>query len=259
MQLTGKVALLTGAGSGIGRAAAIMFAEEGARVAALGRTEWKLQETVQLCKGSGQEVMALAADVSQADQMQQAVAKVIERWGRLDIVFANAGILGVLAPVEDITPEEWDRTLAINLKGTFLTVKYAVPHMRKQGGSIVITSSVNGTRQFSGAGHTAYSCSKAAQVAFAKMTALEFARDKIRVNVICPGWVATDVAESAERRDLERIRVPIEFPEGPWPLAGDQARPEQVAQLALFLASDASDHITGTEIWIDGGETLLRG
>ena len=258
MQLAGKVALITGGGSGIGRATAVMFTEEGARVAVLGRSEGKLQQTVALCQPSDR-AMALVADVSQADQMEQAVAKVVERWGRLDVVFANAGILGVLAPVDDITAEEWDRTLAINLRGTFLTVKYAIPHLRKRGGSVIITSSVNGTRQFSGLGHTAYSCSKAAQVAFAKTAALELSQDKIRVNAICPGWVVTDIAESAERRNLDRIRARIEFPNGPWPLEGREATAEQVARLVLFLASDASDHITGTEIYMDGGETLLRG
>ncbi len=259
MQLAGKVALITGGGSGIGRATAIMFSEEGAKVAVVGRREGRLRETVQQCRGGAEQAMVLAADVSQPDQMEQATTALIERWGRLDVVFANAGILGVLAPIDEISSDEWDRTLAVNLRGTFLTVKYAIPHMKQRGGSIIITSSVNGTRQFSGTGHTAYSCSKAAQVAFAKMAALELARHKIRVNVICPGWVETDVAQSATRRNLERIRVPIEFPEGPWPLAGKEASPEQVARLVLFLASNSSDHITGTEVWIDGGETLMRG
>jgi NAD(P)-dependent dehydrogenase (short-subunit alcohol dehydrogenase family) len=150
--------------------------------------------------------------------------------------------------------------LDINLKGTFLTVKYGVPYLKKQGGSVIITSSVNGTRIFSNTGATAYSCSKAAQVAFTKMVALELAKHRVRVNVICPGAIKTDISENTEQRDLEHIREPVEFPEGKIPLTdGKPGTSEQVAQLVLFLASDASSHISGTEIWIDGTESLLKG
>jgi NAD(P)-dependent dehydrogenase (short-subunit alcohol dehydrogenase family) len=150
--------------------------------------------------------------------------------------------------------------LNINLKGTFLTVKYAVPYLKKQGGSVIITSSVNGTRIFSNTGATAYSCSKAAQVAFTKMVALELAKDRVRVNVICPGGIETDIGENTEPRDLEHVKEPVEYPEGKIALTdGKPGTPEQVAQLVLFLASDASNHITGTEIWIDGAESLLQG
>jgi NAD(P)-dependent dehydrogenase (short-subunit alcohol dehydrogenase family) len=192
--------------------------------------------------------------------MQQAVHQVIDRWGRLDIVFANAGINGVWAPVDELTAEEWSQTLDINLKGTFLTVKYAVPYLKKQGGAVVITSSVNGTRMFSNTGATAYACSKAAQVAFAKMVALELAEARIRVNVICPGAITTQIEESTEKRDLEKVKEPVEYPEGAIPLTdGKPGSSEQVAQLVLFLASDAASHITGSEIWIDGGQSLLQG
>src|SRR5207247_8794143 len=152
-------------------------------------------------------------------------------------------------------------TMSINLKGTFLTVKYALPYLKKQGGSVVITSSVTGTRVFSNSGRTAYACSKAAQVAFAKMVALELARDRIRVNVIGPGCIATDFSRRRTRRNLDRVQIPIEFPETGWIPFGDhqEGTPEQVARLALFLASDAASHITGTEIYIDGAESLLRG
>jgi NAD(P)-dependent dehydrogenase (short-subunit alcohol dehydrogenase family) len=141
-----------------------------------------------------------------------------------------------------------------------LTVKYAVPHLKKRGGSVIVTSSVNGTRMFSNTGATAYSCSKAAQVAFTKMVALELAPDKIRVNVVCPGAIETNIGETTEQRDLEKIRVPAEYPEGTIPLtAGKPGTAEDVAQLVLFLASDASRHISGTEIWIDGTSSLLLG
>jgi NAD(P)-dependent dehydrogenase (short-subunit alcohol dehydrogenase family) len=260
MQLTGKVALITGAGSGIGKAAAVLLAKEGARIAALGRTEDQLNQTVAEIRAAGGDAIALLADVSQPDQMQRSVQRAIDQWARLDIVFANAGINGVWAPLEELTPEDWDRTLEINLKGTFLTVKYALPHLKKQGGSVIVTSSVNGTRIFSNTGATAYSCSKAAQVAFTKMVAVELARDRIRVNVICPGYIRTEIGDNTDRRGLERVRIPVEYPAGKIPLTGGQpGSSEQVAQLVLFLASDASSHITGTELWIDGAESLLQG
>lgn len=259
MQLTNKVALVTGAGSGIAKAAAKLFAKEGAKVAALGRTKEELEETVAQIESDNGEAIPLIADISKPEEMQQAIQQIADKWGRLDIVFANAGINGVWAPIDELTPEEWDKTININLKGTFLTVKYAVPHLKKQGGSIIITSSVNGTRMFSNSGATAYSCSKAAQVAFAKMVALELAKHHIRVNVICPGAIETNIDDSTQRRDLEDIKEPVEFPEGKIPLTdGKPGTSEQVAQLVLFLASDASSHISGTPIWIDGAESLLK-
>ena len=260
MQLAGKVALITGAGSGIGNAAALLLAKEGAKVAALGRTEDELKDTVTQIRDAGGEAIPLSADISQPNEMQQAVQQLVNQWGRLDIVFANAGINGVWAPLEELEPEEWDKTINVNLKGTFLTVKYAVPYLKQQGGSVIITSSVNGTRIFSNTGATAYSCTKAAQVAFTKMVALELAEQRIRVNVICPGAIETNIDQSTEQRDLEKVREPVEYPEGRIPLTdGKSGSSEQVAQLVLFLASDASSHITGTEIWIDGGESLLMG
>lgn len=260
MQLAGKVALITGAGSGIGKAAAILLAKEGAKIAALGRTEDDINKTVTQIQGNDGEAMPIVADISQPEQMQQAVEKIAARWGRIDIVFANAGINGLWAPIEELTPEEWDKTLNINLKGTFLTVKYAVPYLKKQGGSVIVTSSVNGTRMFSNTGATAYASSKAAQVAFTKMIALELAEHRVRVNVICPGAIETQIDENTNRRNLEKVREPVEFPEGEIPLTdGEPGTSQQVAQLVLFLASDAASHISGTEIWIDGAQSLLQG
>jgi NAD(P)-dependent dehydrogenase (short-subunit alcohol dehydrogenase family) len=260
MQLAGKVALVTGAGSGLGKAAALLLAHEGARVAALGRTQGQLDETVAAIQQSGGEALAVLADVSQPVAMQQAIRQIADQWQRLDIVFANAGINGVWAPLEELTPEEWDETLDINLKGTFLTVKYALPLLKQQGGSVIVTSSVNGTRMFSNTGATAYACSKAAQVAFTKMVALELAKDRIRVNVICPGAITSEIRDNTELRNLKGIRPPVQFPEGQVPLTGGKpGTSEQVAQLVLFLASDASSHISGTEMWIDGAQSLLQG
>ena len=261
MQLAGKVALVTGAGSGIGKAAAQLMAKEGAKVALLGRSEDELQETLTEIESHGGTAISVIGDISQPEQMQQANQKVADEWGRLDIVFANAGINGVWASLEELTPEEWNKTININLTGTFLTVKHAVPYLKKQpGSSIIITSSINGTRVFSNTGATAYSCTKAAQVAFTKMVALELAEHGVRVNVICPGAIDTSIDENTERRNLEEIKEPVEFPEGKIPLTdGKPGTSEQVAQLVLFLASDAASHITGTEMWIDGGESLLKG
>jgi NAD(P)-dependent dehydrogenase (short-subunit alcohol dehydrogenase family) len=258
--LEGRVALVTGAGSGIGEAAALQLAEAGARIAAVGHSEDNVQEAAEKIRRHGGEAIALVADISQPGDMQEAYKKVGEKWGRLDIVFANAGINGVWAPLEELDPAEWDKTLQTNLKGTFLTVKYALPLLKKQGGSIVITSSVNGTRMFSNTGASAYATSKAGQLAFAKMVALELAKDRIRVNVICPGAITTNIGDNTQQRDLEHIRLPVKFPQGQIPLTdGDPGTSEQVARLVHFLASDASDHITGTEMWIDGGQSLFQG
>jgi NAD(P)-dependent dehydrogenase (short-subunit alcohol dehydrogenase family) len=258
--LKGKVALITGAGSGIGRAAALLLGKEGTRIGALGLDQEELQKVVDEIEGSGGEAIPVVADVSQPDQMQQAVQQLVDKWDRIDFVFANAGINGVWAPLEELEPDEWDKTLSVNLKGTFLTVKYAVPYLKKRGGSVIVTSSVNGTRMFSNTGATAYSSSKAAQVAFTKMVALELAKHKVRVNVICPGAIETNIEESTEVRDVEEEKEPAEYPEGTIPLTrGEPGKASQVAELVAFLASDQSSHISGTEIWIDGASTLLVG
>jgi NAD(P)-dependent dehydrogenase (short-subunit alcohol dehydrogenase family) len=238
-----------------------LFARQGARIAALGRhADEELNSLVGEIARLGGEAMMFEADVSKAEQMRSAVGQAAGHWGRLDVVFANAGVNGVWAPLEDLEPDEWERTLAINLTGTFLTVKYAVPYLKRQGGSIVITASVNGTRNFSNTGATAYSCSKAAQVAFTKMVALELAPHRVRVNVICPGAIETNIQENTEQRNLERVRIPVEFPETNKPLErGEPGTAEQVASVVLFLASDAASHVTGAEIFIDGAESLLKG
>ena len=260
MKLEGKVALITGGGSGIGEAAAVLFAREGARVAILGRTREKLEETVQRIGKDGGEAMAVEGDVSKYADMERVVGEIAERWGRLDVVFANAGINGVWAPIDELAPEEWEKTIAINLTGTFFTIKAAVPQLRKRGGSVIVTASVNGTRMFSNGGASAYASTKAAQVALTQMLAVELAKDRIRVNVVCPGAIETEIEEHTERRDIEKAKEPVEYPEGKIPLTdGRPGSAEQVAKLVLFLASDDSDHITGTPVWIDGGQSLLQG
>jgi len=258
MELAGKVALVTGAGSGIGRAAALRFAQEGAHVGVLSHTEDEVREAAAEIERAGGKAIPLVADVGDAGQMQWAVADLVQAFGRLDIVFANAGINGVWAPIDELQPEEWDRTINTNLRGTYLTLHYAVPHLKKAGGSIIITSSINGSRTFTTAGATAYSATKAAQVAMAQMLAVELAKHRIRVNVVCPGKIDTEIMENTQQRDTDEAKVPAEFPAGPIPLTGEQPGTSQdVAELVLFLASDRSRHITGTPVWIDGGQSLL--
>jgi NAD(P)-dependent dehydrogenase (short-subunit alcohol dehydrogenase family) len=258
MELQGKVALVTGAGSGIGKATALRFAREGAMVGVLSHTEDEIRKVAEEIERAGGRAIALVADVADEGQMRKAVADLVQAHGRLDIVFANAGINGVWAPIDELQPQEWDRTINTNLRGTYLTLHHAVPHLKKAGGSIVITASINGSRTFTSAGATAYSATKAAQVAMAQMLAVELAKHKIRVNVVCPGKIDTEIPDNTEKRDTQEAEVPAEYPAGSIPLTGQEpGTSEEVAELVLFLASDRARHITGTPIWIDGGQSLL--
>ena len=260
MRLQNRVALITGAGSGIGKATAKLFAREGAWIGVLGHLEPEISAAVAEIRAAGGTAMPLLADVSNPAQVAQAVQQLVEAWGRIEIVFSNAGINGVWAPIDEIEPDEWEHTFAVNLRGAFLTLKYTVPYLRQQGGVILITSSGQGTRTFSVPGSTAYACTKSALVTLAKKMALELARHKVRVNVICPGSTATAINETLTTRSLEKIKLPIEFPQGKMLLTGGKkATSEQVAKLALFLASDDADVITGTEVWIDGAMSLMQG
>lgn len=260
MNLAGKVACITGAGSGIGKAAATLLAEQGVKVAALSDTAEEVRQTAAEIQQKGGEALALAVDVKSEEQIRQAFQQIVQRWNRLDIVFANAGINGVWAPIEELTLNDWLETLNINLTGAFLTIKYAVPYLKRQGGSVVVTSSVNGTRVFSNTGATAYSATKAGQVALVKMLAVELAPHNIRVNAVCPGKTETEISENTEKRDVDRAKYPVQYPKGPIPLdKGEAATARQVAELVLFLVSDMASHITGTEVWIDGGESLVQG
>jgi NAD(P)-dependent dehydrogenase (short-subunit alcohol dehydrogenase family) len=256
--LQGRVALVTGAGSGIGRAAAVALAESGAAVGLVGRTESELNETGTMIRDRGGEASSFVADVSSEGDMSGVMYRVKEKWGRLDILLANAGINGVWAPIEKITEQEWETTVSINLKGTYLTLKHAAPLLKERGGSVIITSSINGTRIFSNLGATAYSCTKAAQVALTKMLALEWSEHQVRVNAICPGAITTKIDDSAQKRDLEPDNLPDWAGHSTIPLThGKSGTAEQVASVVLFLASDASSHVTGTEIYVDGGQSLL--
>lgn len=259
VRLDGKVAWITGGGEGIGRGIALLAAKSGAKVAIIGRDEEPLRQVVAEIEQAGGQAMIAPADVSRSDEVQRSVQAILKRWGRLDIVCANAGTNGTWAPIDQLTPDEWSDTIAVNLTGTFLTVHHSVPHLTA-GASIIIVSSVNGTRMFSNSGASAYATSKAGQLALGQMLALELAPRKIRVNVICPGAIDSNIHEKTSRENLESIQTRVEFPDGEIPLTGgDMGTPEQVAQLTVFLASDCAKFITGTPVWIDGGQSLLQG
>ena len=257
--LNGKVAFITGAASGIGRSAALRFAREGAKIAIADTDEGDGNKVCQEVAEAGGKAIFVDCDVSDSGQVKRAIDRTVKELGGLHIVFANAGINGVWAPLEELTPEEWDKTHAINLRGTFLTLHHAIPHLKRGGGgSILITSSVNGTRTFSNPGASAYSTTKAGQVALMKMAALELGRHDIRVNAICPGKIHTNIEDSTTKRHTEKIGIEIQLPRGSPAIDGGQGDPEEVADTCLFLASDLSRHVSGVEIFVDGGASLLR-
>jgi NAD(P)-dependent dehydrogenase (short-subunit alcohol dehydrogenase family) len=258
--LSGRVALVTGAGSGIGKSTAKLFGYAGARVAALTRSAKEAEATCREIRQGNGEAIGIVADISDSEQLAKGIQAIADAWGRLDIVVANAGINGLWAPIDEVGESDWQQVFDINAKGTFLTVKLAVPLLKKNGGAIVIVSSVNGTRMFSNSGACAYASTKAAQVAFGRMIALELAKHRIRVNTVCPGSIETNIHENTTEQDLERAREPVVFPEGHIPLTdGKPGTSGQVAELIWFLCSDIASHISGAEVFIDGAESLLKG
>jgi len=258
MELHGKVALVTGAGSGIGAATAMRLAEEGADIVLVSRTGAEIEKVGQSIEHLGRRALVAAVDVADEKAMSNLFRRIARNFDRLDFVFANAGVNGVWAPIEELKPSEWDETIRINLRGTYLTVHHAVPLMKKRGGAIAITSSINGTRTFTTAGASAYSTTKAGQLALGQMLALELARYKIRVNVICPGAIGTEIGDNTKKRATARAKVSARYPKGTVPLTDGRAgTARDVAELALFLATDRSRHISGTPLWIDGAQSLL--
>src|SRR5581483_11677900 len=225
--LTGRVAVVTGAASGIGKAAASLLARQGVHVAILDRNEEQARVTAEELTRAGHEAREWVADVADAEKMGAAMQQIWDHWGRLDIVFANAGMNGVFASLDELTLEDWNATLSTNLTGTFVTIKSAFPYLKKQGaGSIIVTSSINGTRSFGLLGATAYSVSKAGQIALMKMLALELAPANIRVNAICPGYVV-DTNMKNRLRGIEKFKFRGGSPEDSFPLGGIPARAEQ--------------------------------
>jgi len=257
MDLHDRVALVTGAGSGIGAASALALAQAGADVVVVSRTPDEIEAVAETIRGLGRDALPVAADVSSEQDMRQLFARIRRRYARLDIVVANAGINGVWAPIDELKPKEWDETIRINLRGTYLTAHHAVPLMDK-GSSIAIVSSINGTRTFTTAGASAYSTTKAGQLAFGQMLALELAPRGIRVNIVCPGAISTEISDNTSKRSTAKAKIPAKFPKGTVPLTGGEpGTSQEVADLIVFLASDRARHITGTPVWIDGSQSLL--
>ncbi|WLR91978.1 SDR family oxidoreductase [Shinella zoogloeoides] len=260
MLFAGKVALVTGAGSGIGKATALALARYGASVGVLSRTADEVETVAREIRSLGGAALALAADVADEASMRVAVEQLVGAFGRLDVVVANAGVNGAWAPIDDLKPAEWDETIAINLRGTYLTLHLTVPHLKQAGeGAIVIVSSINGTRTFTTPGATAYSATKAAQVAMAQQLALELGKARIRVNAVCPGAIETSIDENTDQRGAGEAGIPVVWPEGDIPVShGKPGTADEVADAILFLASSKARHITGIPLWIDGGQGLLR-
>ncbi len=246
-RLVGKVALITGAGGGIGRATALLFAREGAKVAVADFVPEGGQETVKMIKEAGGEAAFVEADVSKSADAQRMVSRTVESFGKLDILFNNAGIQSKFLMTADTPEEVWDRILATNLKGVFLGCKSAIPVMLKQGGGVIIsTASAAGVIGLPGTG--AYGASKAGIIGLTRTMALEYADRNIRVNCISPGTIMTAMSPGA----IDPENVP--------PFHQSQAmrrfaRPEEVATVALYLASDDSSFVTGTNTVVDGGYT----
>ena len=254
------VALVTGAGSGIGKAAALALARQGYKIGALGHTEDEIASVVEEIAAANGDAISLLADISVEEQMSAAVAQLVKQYGRLDVVIANAGINGVWAPIDDLKLSEWNDTISVNLTGTFLTIRATVPELKRcGGGSIVVVSSINGTRTFTTPGATAYTATKAGQVAMVQQLALELARHRIRINAVCPGEIETNIEANTKLRKEDETAIPVVWPQGQVPITGGRpGRSEDVADVIVFLASERSRHITGSPIWVDGGQGLLR-
>ena len=251
MKLRGKVAIVTGAASGIGRASAIAFAREGAKVGVADLSKIGAEDTARCICSDGFEAFPIEVDVSREADVRRMVEETAARWGRIDILFNNAGVL-LVKPIEQMTEAEWDRVMAVNVKGSFLAVKHAVPHMRGGGGGAILNT--GSIASLAGqVGTPAYSASKGAIALLTKSLALDLGRDRIRVNCICPGITDTPMLrehlghgpEGAARIKARLSRVPL----------GEILSPEDVARAALYLVSEDSAGITGVLHVVDAGLT----
>lgn len=242
-----RVAVVTGAASGIGRATAVAFAKRGDRVAVSDIDASRGEETVAIIRDSGGDAVFIQADVAQAEDAERLIAETVDAFGRLDYAFNNAGIEGETALTADCSIENWDRVIAINLRGVWLCMKYQIPRMlRNGGGSIVNCSSVAGLVGF--AGSPAYVASKHGLVGLSRTAALEYATSGIRVNAVCPGVIQTAMIDRVIRAspEAEERLVGLE------PI-GRLGRPEEIADSVLWLCSDSSSFVTGQAIAVDGG------
>jgi NAD(P)-dependent dehydrogenase (short-subunit alcohol dehydrogenase family) len=245
-RLDGKVAVITGAGSGIGRETALLFAREGAKIVVADYASEAGEATVRQIGEKGGDALFIKTDVSQASDVERMVKATVEKYGRIDILYNNAGVLGEVAFVGDATEDDWDRLMSINLKGTFLCSKYAVREMIK-GGSGVIVNTASAMGFVGLPGNAAYSAAKGGIIQLTRTMALEYASSNIRVNCLCAGWVDTPMNLKLGERIINwTVR---ETPMKRW------AKPEEIAQAALYLASDESSFVTGAALVIDGGWT----
>lgn len=246
-KLEDKVAVITGAASGIGRATALLFAREGARVVVADWDESGGCRIAEEIAEAGGEAVSVRTDVSQAEDVRSLINAAVEGYGRLDVLFNNAGVEGELAPTADCSLENWDSVIGINLKGVFLGMKYAIPHMVSHGGGTIINNaSVAGVVGF--AGLPAYCASKGGVIQLTKAAALEYAKAGIRVNAICPGVIATPMVERVigDNKEMKKSFEALEP-------VGRFGTPEEVARLALFLATEDSSFCTGAPFIVDGG------
>ena len=239
-RLTGKVAVVTGAGHGIGRASAHRMGREGARVAVVDRREQAAQETVAILKKDGINAVAWTCDVSRQEEVEKTVAAVVGHFERIDILHNNAGVV-IAGSVHTIKIEDWDRVFAVNVRGILLVSRSVIPIMQRQGGgAIVNTASISG---IVGEPHlAAYNASKGAVINLTRQMAVDYARDGIRCNCVCPGWIDTGHGSVRPKDDRQHP-------------AGRVGRPDDVAALAYFLISSESEFITGQNYVIDGGMT----
>ncbi|MBV7337823.1 SDR family oxidoreductase [Chloroflexi bacterium TSY] len=246
-QFEGKVALVTGSGSGIGRASALAFAKEGASIVVADIVTAGGEETVQMITEAGGEAIFVRADVSQAAEVEALLHRIVESYGRLDYAHNNAGIESIRIPTVEHTEETWDSIINVNLKGVWLCMKYEIPQMLKHGGgAIVNTSSVAGLAGY--AGVAAYAASKHGVNGLTKVAAIEYAQAGVRVNAVCPGAIRTPMIQRAldERPEMADGIAAMH------PL-GRMGEPEEIAQAVVWLCSDAASFVTGLPMSVDGG------
>ena len=249
-RLEGKSVVITGAGSGIGRAAALLFAKEGARLIVVDRSN-SVQETATLVSDAGGTIEAVMADAGSESDVQAFIGKAVSTYGRLDAIWANAGISGGLVPLAEQTVEHWQEILRINLIGPFLAIKHAMPHMVAQGyGSIVCTASVAGLK--SGASGHPYAASKAGVISLVQTTAYSLSGTGVRINAVCPGLIETGMTKPIFDHAKERGTDGKIGQLNPLKRAG---QPHELAAMGLFLASDEASYVNGQAIPVDGGLT----